>query len=165
MEYLKTLVKSSMSCYICLEEEGKLMNVRGCNCKGSIAIHQVCLQEWMVKAENPFQCTVCKSDYAGSFLTNFLTEEEILYHPKGTEEEYDEESEYIYGLYNGIPIMEQDGFLLFETDRHKNIYFEMIDKEDYAIKRELQYRQKNAARFQVKVQRRPKWSKSMPFRK
>ena len=153
-----------MSCYICLEE-GQLMNVSGCDCKGSIAIHQACLQEWIVKADNPFKCTVCKGDYAGSFLTNFLTEEEILYHPKGEEEEYDEESEPIYTVYNGLPIIEQNGFLLFETDNHKTIYFEMFDKEDYAVKTEIRHRQKNAMKFQVKAQRHPKWSKSMPFRK
>ena len=154
-----------MSCYICLEEEGQLMNVCGCDCKGSIAIHQACLQEWIVKADNPFKCTVCKGDYAGSFLTNFLTEEEILYHPKGEEEEYDEESEPYYSVYNGIPIVEQDGMLLFETDRHQTVYFEMVDKEDYAVKTELRHRQKNAIKFQVKAPRRAKWSKSMPFRK
>ena len=142
------------------------MNMRGCDCKGSIAIHRECLQEWIVKADNPFKCTVCKGDYSGSFLTNFLTEEEILYHPKGEEvEEVDDETEFIYGLYNGIPIVEQDGLLLFETETHKTIYFEMIDKEEYAIKREWRHRQKNDMRFQVKAQRRPKWSKSVPFRK
>jgi hypothetical protein len=119
----------------------------------------------MVKADNPFKCTVCKGDYAGSFLTNFLTEEEILYHPKGEEEEYDEDSEPLYGIYNGIPIVEQDGILLFETDRHQTVYFEMIDKEEYAVKTELRHRQKNAIKFQVKPQRRAKWSKSTPFRK
>jgi hypothetical protein len=154
-----------MSCYICLEEEGQLMNVRGCDCKGSIAIHRACLQEWMVKTDNPFKCTVCKGDYAGSFLKNFLTEEEILFHPKGEETEYEEESEPVVGIYNGIRIVEYDDVLLFETDRQRTVYFEMIDKEDFAVKTELRKRQKNAMKFQVKAQRRPKWSKSAPFRK
>ncbi len=154
-----------MSCYICLEEEGQLMNVRGCDCKGSIAIHQACLQEWIVKADNPFKCSVCKGDYAGSFLTNFLTEEEILYHPKGEEEEYDEGSEPFYSIYNGLPIVEQDGFILLETTAHQTIYNEMFKKEDFAVEIELRHRQKNTIKFQVKAPRRAKWSKSMPFRK
>jgi hypothetical protein len=61
--------------------------------------------------------------------------------------------------------VEQDGILLFETDRHQTVYFEMIDKEEYAVKTELRHRQKNAIKFQVKPQRRAKWSKSTPFRK
>jgi hypothetical protein len=154
-----------MSCYICLEEEGQLMTVCGCDCKGSIAIHQACLQEWIVKADNPFKCTVCKGDYAGSFLTNFLTEEEILYHPKGEEEEYDEGSEPFYSIYNGLPIVEQDGMILLETTAHQTIYNEMFKKEDFAVKTELRHRQKNAIKFQVKAPRRTKWSKSTPFRK
>jgi hypothetical protein len=153
-----------MSCYICLEDEGELMKTRGCGCKGSVAIHKACLQEWLDKAENPFQCSVCKGDYAGTFLTNFLTEEEILLHPMGEEEEEDDDDMEFYN-FHGIPIIETPDELLFDSEKHKSIYFQCWDKEDNAIKRESQQRQKNAMRFQVKAQRRAKWSKSIPFRK
>jgi len=160
------LSKISMSCYICLEEEGELMQTRGCGCKGSVAIHKTCLQEWLDKAENPFQCTVCKGDYAGTFLTNFLSEEEILFHPKGDEEEDEEDmGDVEFYDFHGIPIIETEQGLIFDSEKHRSIYFECVIKEDRAIRHEVTRRQKNAMRFQVKAHRAPKWSKSMPFRK
>jgi hypothetical protein len=156
----------SMSCYICLEEEGELMQARGCGCKGSVAIHKACFQEWVDAADNPFKCSICKTDFTGSFLVNFLTEEEILLHPMGLEEEEPMHHETVMAFdFHGITVLETDEELLFETEEHKFIYFNSLKRQDQANRVALVQRQKNAMRFQVKAQRRPKWSKVMPFRK
>ena len=141
------------------------MQTKGCGCKGSVAIHKACLQEWLDQADNPFQCTVCKGDYDGMFLTNFLTEEEILLHPKGEEEEEEDTGPMMYYDFHGIRIVSSGGDLLFDSEEHKSIYFRSVDKEDRCVKLDCMRRQKNAVRLQGKVPRRPKWSKAMPFRK
>lgn len=163
-----------MSCYICLEDEGKLMGLKGCYCKGGLEVHLGCLKKWISKAENPFKCSVCKGDYSGKFLTRFMTNEEILFHGTNEDESYvdDEEEEDMYMddgssfyIYNGIPIMNTDGMLCFETERDKTIYVEMTNKEDTSVKQDLRDRKKKFAKIQVKLHRQPKWSKRIPFRK
>ena len=142
-----------MSCYICLEE-GQLMQTRGCGCKGSVAIHEKCLQEWLGQAENPFQCTVCKEEYAGTFLNKFLTSEDILFHPKGEEGEEEEDfGEMTFYEFHGIPIIETEDDLLFRTEEHRSIYHQLMDNEYRAIKQETRHRQKNATRIQHKHSR------------
>jgi len=164
-----------MSCYICLEDQGKLMSVKGCYCKGGLEVHLGCLRKWLSNAENPFKCSVCKGDYSGTFMTRFMTKEEILFHSNGTEEDdsYDDEEGgedlYMDGssfyVYNGIPIMNADGMLCFETEKDKTIYIEMTNKEDKSVKQDLRARNKKVARIHVKLHRQPKWSKRIPFRK
>ena len=163
--------KITMPCYICLEEDqGKLLNVRGCFCKGGIEVHKACLQEWISKADNPFNCSVCKGHYSGSFLKKFLSEEEILYRSNGEDEEDEEDDidsmdSFVY-LYNGISIMNTYGTLCFESEKDMTIYIEMTNKEDKSIKLELRSRQKKFSRIQLKQNRhQPKWSKRVPFRK
>ncbi len=162
-------INKQMPCYICVEEEGELMNIRGCHCKGGIEIHQACLQEWIIKADNPFNCTVCKCDYSATFLKKFLTDEEILYHPKGTEDEEDygdyDDQEFVQHFYNGISFMTTGDMLLFESKKDETTYFEMINKEDYAVKKDLRRLRKNTMRFKVKMHRLPKRNKTIPFRK
>ena len=161
-----------MPCYICLEE-GQMTNLRGCYCKGGIEIHQTCLQKWMLTAENPFNCSVCKCEYPITFLKKFLTDEEIMYHPKGIEEDdadgdYNSEEEVDFHSYSGITfITTEDGIMVFETEKHKNVYLEMVNKEEYDIKKELRYIKKNTMRFNTKTSiRRPtKWNKTVAFRK
>ena len=133
-----------MSCYICLEEEN-LMEVKGCDCKGSISIHKACLDQWIQTTDNPFQCTVCKGDYNGTFLTHFLSEEEILFHPAGNEVE--EEREIWYD-FHGIRIVSTESDLYFDSEYHKSIYFQTIHREDKALR--LEMRHKNAVRFHNK---------------
>ena len=146
--------RSSMPCYICLEEEGQLMQARGCGCKGSVAIHRECLQEWLEKAENPFKCTVCKGDYAGTFLTNFFTEEEILFHPMGEEEEEEDYfAESTLHDFHGIPIIETEDDLFFRSEENRSMYHQLVDKEYRAIKQESRHRQRNSTRFQHKYPR------------
>ena len=142
-----------MSCYICLEEEGQLMQARGCGCKGSVAIHRECLQEWLEKAENPFQCTVCKGDYEGTFLTNFFTEEEILFHPMGEEEEEEDFGETTLYEFHGIPIIETEDDLIFRSEEHRSMYHQLVDKEHRSIKQESRHRQRNSTRIQHKYPR------------
>jgi hypothetical protein len=141
-----------MSCYICLEE-GQLMQARGCGCKGSVAIHQKCLQEWLDQAENPFQCTVCKGDYAGTFLNKFLSAEDILFHPKGEEGEEEDFGEMMFYEFHGIPIIETEDDLLFRTEEHRSIYHQLVNKEHRAIKQETRHRQKNYMRVRSKHSR------------
>jgi hypothetical protein len=159
-----------MSCYICLEEEGKLLSVRGCHCKGGLEVHAECLREWIAKADNPFKCSVCKGDYSGPFLKRFLSEEEILYRSNGNEEDgYEDEEEddldYDSYVYNGIPITNAEGMLCFETVNDMLIYTDMTNKEVKSVKQDWRSRKKNAARVHVKLHRQPKWSKRAPFRK
>ena len=136
-----------MSCYICLED-GNLMQTKGCECKGSVSIHQSCLQQWLETAENPFQCTVCKSDYGGMFLSNFLTTEQIMFHPTAEEEEEEEEMELFD--FHGITIYESSDMLMFDSEEHKSIYFQTIRKDNKAVEQESRQRQKNSVRFQPK---------------
>jgi len=143
------------------------MQTRGCDCKGSVAIHKECLQQWMETADNPFKCSVCKTDFSGSFLKNFMTEEDILLHPMGKEEE-EEEPVTSYYEYHGMVILESEDSLIFECEEHKSIYFRSLEREDQDTKMESIRRQKNALRFQVKAYRPPslrRRSKSIPFRK
>lgn len=159
-----------MSCYICLEDQGTLMTARGCYCKGGLGVHKACLQEWISKTDSPFKCSVCHGDYSGSFLTRFLTAEEILCHSNGTEnEDEDDDDEYAdssFYVYNGIPIMNTDGILSFESEEDKTIYVEMTNKEDKSVKVELRARKKfSRIHVNAKTHRQSKWSKRMPFRK
>ena len=84
-----------------------------------------------------------------------MTDEEIMYHPKGTEDEneyniYDEEPPEYY-LYNSIPVIYSDGMLIFESEKQSTAYFEMINKKEYADKRDFRRVQKNTAlRFKEK---------------
>lgn len=111
-----------MSCYICLEDS--TFQIKGCECKGSISVHETCLQEWLHNTENPFQCTVCKADYRGTFLNRFLSTETILFYPT---EELEEET--ILHNFHGIPIVETSADLLFISEEHRSIYRQTIQKE------------------------------------
>jgi hypothetical protein len=105
-----------------------------------VAIHQKCLQEWLDQAENPFQCTVCKGDYAGTFLNKFLTAEDILFHPKGEEGDEEEDfGEMTFYEFHGIPIIETEDDLLFRTEEHRSIYHQLVDNEYRAIKQESRH--------------------------
>jgi hypothetical protein len=143
-----------MSCYICLEEDGQLLQAKGCGCKGSVAIHQACLQEWLKTAENPFQCTVCKMDYPGTFLNTFLSTEDIMFHSAGQEEEEEEDEDVNFIDFHGIPIMETEHDLIFLSEEHRSIYLQSVSKEHRSIKMETIRRQKNAIKFHAKHQPR-----------
>lgn len=124
----------TMSCYICLEEGGEQVN--GCACRGSVAVHRPCLLEWLKTAENPFRCSVCKSDFAGSFLSGFLSAEQILFHPTVEEEE----SEGEMWEFHGIPVFESDSQLVFATPEHMSIYFQTLKREFLSLKKESRRR-------------------------
>ena len=136
-----------MSCYICLESDGKLLSAGSCKCKGSNAVHKECLNEWLKTAENPFQCTVCKADYPGTFLNNFLSAEDILFRPTGESEEEEEEGEFVVRDFHGIPILqEENGDIAFFTEEHRSIYLQTVRKEYKSLKMESRQRQKQSAR-------------------
>jgi len=122
-----------MSCYICLEEGGEQVN--GCACRGSVAVHRPCLLEWLRTAENPFRCSVCKSDFAGPFLARFLSAERILFHPNGEEEEEGEMWEF-----HGIPVFESDACLTFASPEHMSIYFQTLKREFLSLKKQSRRR-------------------------
>ena len=145
-----------MPCYICLEEDGQLLQAKGCGCKGSVAVHQACLQEWLKTAENPFQCTVCKMDYPGTFLNTFLSTEAIMFHSVGQEEQEEEEFQEDVNFidFHGIPIMETEHDLIFLSEEHRSIYLQSVSKEHRSIKLETKRRQKNAIRISSKHQQR-----------
>ena len=129
------------------------MTTKGCACKGSVSIHRECLQEWLLTAENPFHCTVCKSDYDGSFLNTFLTTEDILFCPTKPmdDEEYEDEEE-ITAMYDfhGIPIIEVDDELIFKNEEHRTIYNQTNNKEHRAIKLEARHVQKHTHQLSKK---------------
>jgi len=144
------LTLTTMSCYICLESDGQLLSAGSCKCKGSNAVHKECLNEWLKTADNPFQCTVCKADYPGTFLNKFLSAEDILFHPTGDLEE-DEEGEFVVRDFHGIPILqEENGDIAFFTEEHRTIYLQTVRKEYKSLKMESRHRQKQTARTQNK---------------
>jgi hypothetical protein len=139
-----------MSCYVCLEEDGTLLQAKGCKCKGSVSIHESCLEEWLKTATNPFQCTVCKSDYSGTFLTNFMSMEEIMFRTSSSEEQEEVEEGNEFYEFHGIPITESDGMLYFDSEEHKSIYFQAMRKEFKCIRTEAGNRQRQFMRVQTK---------------
>jgi hypothetical protein len=125
-----------MSCYICLEEGGEQVN--GCACRGSVAVHRPCLLEWLKTADNPFRCSVCKSDFSGPFLGAFLSAEQILFHP--TSEEGEEEEEGEMWEFHGIPVFESEDQLVFASPEHMSIYFQTLKREFRSLKTESRRR-------------------------
>ena len=93
-----------------------------------------------------------------------------MYHPKGTEEEDDEDEvedqDFNEYFYNGISFIISNGEFLFDSDKQENVYFEMVNKENYADKKDIRRIKKNAMSFKAQTYKRPvKWNKSMPFRR
>jgi hypothetical protein len=120
------------------------MTSKGCECKGSVEIHEACLQEWIASAENPFQCSVCKTEFKGTFLNKFMSVEEILYHG---EEEIEDELIVDGFDFHGIPVLEtDDGYLLFKTTEHQTIYDHTLD-QSY---RDLKYQSRRQTHHQNK---------------
>jgi hypothetical protein len=117
-----------MSCYICLEG-GKMIKDKGCVCKGSLNIHASCFQKWIDNTDNPFICPVCKTDYKLSFLSSFMTIEEML-----TCGVSDEENESIFYVDHGVPITEINGFIYFDSDEHFSIYQHSSKMEKKSIR-------------------------------
>jgi hypothetical protein len=140
-----------MPCYICLEEDGVLMPSKGCECKGSIEIHASCLQEWFANTENPFQCSVCKTDFKGTFLTNFMSMEDIMFH--GYDEEEDDDLEVIDQFdFHGIPAIElNDGFIIFKSMEHKSIYDQTLERQF----RDLKYQSRRQHHHQPSRYKQP----------
>ena len=133
-----------MPCYICFEEDDTLMQTNNCSCKGSVVIHQSCFIELMKHTKNPFQCSVCKSDYSAPFLKKFFSEEEILMHSMGQEEEEIEEEQEVSYQYvmPGIPIMILNEEVVFKSMKHKSLVLRSLFKEMKAVKLESIRRQK-----------------------
>jgi hypothetical protein len=144
-----------MTCYICLEQ-GEMMNMGGCSCKGTVTVHKKCFEEWMSKSDNPFKCSVCKADFNGTFMTNFMTEENILmfnnnpekYDENGDEiEEIDDDIDIVLHNYSGMEYLElNDGELLFTTNKHAQIYYNLIKLDKIYKKNEYKICQKNMKR-------------------
>lgn len=118
-----------MSCYICLEG-GKMIKDKGCVCKGSLNIHASCFQKWINNTDNPFICPVCKTDYKTSFLSSFMTIEEMLMHGVSS----DEEPESIFYMEHGVPVTEINGFIYFDSDEHFSIYQHSSKMEKKSIR-------------------------------
>lgn len=136
-----------MTCYICLEQ-GELMNLSGCSCKGTISIHQSCFKKWMEQTDNPFQCSVCKTEFKGTFLNQFLTNEEILFSPINNTDADTENDPYVADevlIHQciGINFLEVDGELLFENERQEQMYYTFVIKEKTMKKKEWKTQQKN----------------------
>ena len=133
--YPRTL--HEMPCYICLEEEGNLLQANGCACKGSVEIHHACLQEWINTAENPFQCSVCKSDYSGTFVNQFLSMEEIMFHCTEEQrlEEMDDMNAEVIEVH-GMMIIQTEDEYIFETEEQRTLYNQLYDREFRSLKQE-----------------------------
>ena len=132
-----------MPCYICFEEDDTLMQTNNCSCKGSIVIHQSCFIELMNNTKNPFQCSVCKSDYSAPFLKKFFSEEEILMHSMGQEQEEEEQQVVYQYVLPGIPIMISNEEVVFKSKKHKSLVLRSLFKEMKAVKLESIHRQKS----------------------
>jgi len=138
-----------MSCYICLEE-GIMMEEKGCGCKGSIGVHSACFQEWVKTAANPFMCPVCKTDYHASFLSSFMTMEQMMKHGSiDDEEEEDDEEDGEALMYqeHGVPVVEVNGILYFETTEHFSIYQHSYKMEISATRLECKNQRQKEMRF------------------
>lgn len=142
-----------MPCYICFEEDSTLMQTNNCSCKGSIEIHQSCFIELMKHTKNPFQCSVCKSDYSAPFLKNFFSEEEILMHPMGQEQEQEPEARQVLYQYllPGIPIMILNEEVIFKSKNHKSLVLRSLFKEMKAVKLESTHRQKSLFKQKLNI--------------
>lgn len=115
---------------------------KGCGCKGSVGVHASCFQKWVKTAENPFQCPVCKTDYHSAFLSSFMTVEEMLLRGENKDDEVDEDDENVlFYQQHGVPIMECDGFIYFETDEHFSIYNHSYKMEKKSIRMDIQRKQ------------------------
>jgi hypothetical protein len=141
------------------------MNMRGCSCKGSIVVHHSCFQELLKKSNNPFQCSVCKTDFSGTFINKFISAEEILLNT--TEKDEDNMANVIMYRFNGIEYFEvDDEELMFQTNAQASMYFKMIDKEFQDKKKECKFNKKYNMRnirsnrkFSINKQRIIKWNK------
>jgi hypothetical protein len=127
-----------MSCYICLEG-GEMITEKGCGCKGSLDVHASCFQQWTKTAINPFVCPVCKTDYHASFLSSFMTPNEILTY--GSTEDEDDEDAFQY-VDHGVPITLVNGFIYFESDEHFSIYQHSSKMEKKSIRLDCHRKQR-----------------------
>lgn len=118
-----------MTCYICLEQ-GDCINMGGCVCKGSIVVHYSCFQELLKKSNNSFQCSLCKTDFSGTFINKFISAEEILFKSEEKNDIDDMVDLFIYN-YNGLEIefFEEEIVeeLLFQPDNQDPLYLKIND--------------------------------------
>lgn len=111
-----------MSCYICLSSSGKLIK-QDCVCK-TLHVHTSCFKSWLKTTSDMFLCSVCKTDVSPTFLSKFVTMEQLMmYSTEGNIEE-DIEDE-VWFEENGVPVMEDDaGYYWFKTIEHLTIFVE-----------------------------------------
>ncbi|NDB60084.1 hypothetical protein EB001_16785 [bacterium] len=116
---------SSSCCYICLGDNRKKRFAEnlGCLCKGSVSIHMSCFKKWVSGAENPLSCSVCKEGYNMSFISKFLTLEEIMF--SGVmDDEYEEEELYFEDrVIHGVPVLvDNDQYIYFQEPIYESIF-------------------------------------------
>ena len=124
---------------------------KGCGCKGSLNVHTSCFQAWVKTAENPFQCPVCKTGYNATFMSTFMTVEQMLLHGDHNEEEDDdEEVEYLVYQQHGVSVMEHDGNLYFQTEKDFAMYNHSYKMEKKSERMDCYRKQRNAMQFCTK---------------
>lgn len=113
-----------MSCYICLSSSGKLIQP-DCVCK-TLYVHRSCFKSWLNTASDMFLCSVCKTDVSPTFLSKFVTMEQLMmYSTEGNQEPEEDFEDGNWFEENGLRIMEDDtGHLWFESIEHLTIFNE-----------------------------------------
>ena len=118
---------SCATCYICLSRSGKLIQP-DCVCK-TLHIHISCFKAWLKTTPDMFLCSVCKTDVSPTFLSKFVTMEQLMmYSPQDEDEDDEDEDDDVEDIWfeeNGVPVMEDDeGFYWFQTIEHLTIFVE-----------------------------------------
>lgn len=139
-----------MSCYICLSSSGKLIQP-DCVCK-TLYVHTSCFKSWLNTTSDMFLCSVCKTDVSPTFLSKFVTMEQLMmYSSEGKIEEDVEDGEWFEE--NGLRIMEDDtGHLWFESIEHLTIFNECNKRMQAS---QFIKRQHDTKKFSKQVRMRP----------
>jgi hypothetical protein len=115
----------------------------GCLCKGSVSIHERCFKKWVASTESPFSCSVCKADYGGSFLSKFISLEQIMF--AGTEEEDEDEDEEYFEerVIHGVPVLvDEEQYIYFEDPIYESIFMHSNKMETKSIRQSCRQRSK-----------------------
>lgn len=126
-------------CFICHESDKHLLSMDaccGCLCKGSIKVHEDCLEEWIV-VQKSLDCSICHISYSVSKLSSFISHDRLLYVFLGKPIR-----SMCYLLLNHImifPIFFDDFKVKFYSPTHHDFYMKIINSlncsETFIIRR------------------------------
>lgn len=151
-------MSSCSTCYICLGSDSKkpFVEKTGCHCKGSVSIHASCFKKWVASTSDPLCCSVCKSNYSGSFLRRFMTPEDILFAGGDGSNEDVDDMFYEETFIHGVPVLvDEDGYVFFDNPHHESIFMHSDKMQLKATRQQSMHMSKHQPRRQSAYQRRP----------